>query len=192
MTGYVGLTFDDGPHPDSTLALLAALDDAPATFFIWGEHAERHPDLLRACHSAGKDLGNHTFTHPHLTELDDPGSVFEEIDQTQRTIRRITGQTPTLFRPPYGDTDDRVRATASRLALTEVLWTVDTRDWAGVSTSDIVRAAASLRSGDIILMHDGGYQTTVAAVPHILTALAARGLRPGRIARTPHPVAVAP
>jgi peptidoglycan/xylan/chitin deacetylase (PgdA/CDA1 family) len=191
-TGYVGLTFDDGPHPSTTMPLLEALraHGAPATFFIWGEHAEAHPDLLRAEVSAGMWIANHTYTHPRLSRLGEP-AVVDEIASTQRTIRRITGLTPTLFRPPYGDTNTGIRAGAARLGLTEVLWSVDTLDWAGASTAEIVAAAATVRPGGIILMHDLGYQTTVDAVPQILRDLADRGLRPGRITAG-HPVIVAP
>src|SRR5437879_2726356 len=100
------------------MPLLRALSDggARATFFIWGEHAARYPDLLRAGRACGHQIANHTYTHPHLTRLDEP-TVHTEINQTQTMIRRITGVTPTLFRPPFGDTDDRVRDQAARLGL---------------------------------------------------------------------------
>jgi peptidoglycan/xylan/chitin deacetylase (PgdA/CDA1 family) len=179
ITGHVALTFDDGPHPSTTMPLLKALSNggARATFFIWGEHAARHPDLLRAVQACGHQVANHTYTHPHLTRLDRP-AVDTEINQTQAIIRRITGGTPTLFRPPYGDTNARVREQAARLGLSEVLWTVDTRDWDGASTDQIVAAAATVQPGGVILMHDNGYQTTVRAVPALLRELAARGLAP--------------
>ena len=187
--GYVGLTFDDGPHPVSTTPLLNALREggARATFFTWGQHAEQYPALLRAERDAGMWLGNHTTSHPRLTTLGEP-AAYQEIAGTQQTIQRITGITPTLFRPPYGETNAQIRADEARLGLTEVLWTVDSQDWNGATTAQIVQAAATLQPGGIILMHDGGYASTVAAVPQILAGLAARGLRPGRIARTPNPV----
>ncbi|MEU5029655.1 polysaccharide deacetylase family protein [Streptomyces milbemycinicus] len=180
--GYVGLTYDDGPNPASTQALLNALraGGAKATFFIWGQHAEQYPDLLKAEQSAGMWIANHTATHAHLTQIGEP-AAYNEIATAQNTIKRITGQSPTLFRPPYGETNAQVKADAARLGLTEVLWSVDSQDWNGASTQQIVQAAATMRAGSIILMHDGGYQTTVSAVPQILSGLAARGLCPGRI-----------
>ena len=180
--GHVALTFDDGPHPGSTPPLLATLRavGVRATFFIWGAHAARHPELLRAVRAGGHVIANHTQTHPHLTRIGEPAAC-DEIDRAQRTIRRITGRTPTLFRPPFGETNARIRGHAARLGLAEVLWTVDTRDWAGASTDQIVAAAATVRPGGIILMHDNGYRTTVAAVPRILNGLAARGLAPGTL-----------
>ncbi|GAB2818676.1 hypothetical protein GCM10027091_57630 [Streptomyces daliensis] len=180
--GYVGLTYDDGPHQTSTTALLNALraGGAKATFFIWGQHADQYPDLLRSVHAAGMWIGNHTYTHPHLPQLSE-SAAYQEIANTQSTIQRITGQTPTLFRPPYGETNAQIKATAARLGMAEVLWSVDSRDWNGATTQQIVAAAATLRAGGIILMHDGGYRATVDAVPQILSGLAARGLCPGRI-----------
>lgn len=201
--GYVGLTYDDGPTPGTTMPLLDALraGGARATFFIWGQHAQQNPGLLRAEQAAGMWIANHTFTHPHLPQLGEP-ATFNEISRTQTTIRQITGLTPTLFRPPFGETNAQVRGDATRLGLTEVLWTVDSRDWAGASTAQIVAAASTLQPGGIILMHDAGFQTTVQAVPQILAGLTARGLCPGRIVFTPanisgagqifHAMAVAP
>jgi peptidoglycan/xylan/chitin deacetylase (PgdA/CDA1 family) len=180
--GYVGLTFDDGPNPASARPLLDALakNGATATFFIWGVHAQQNPELLVSVREAGMAIGNHTYTHPYLTRIG-PLAAYDEIERTQQIIQAITGQTPTLFRPPYGDTDDQIRSVAARLGLIETLWTVDTRDWTGAPTEAIVRAASTVAPGGVILMHDIGVQSTVDAVPLILRVLADRGLVPGRI-----------
>lgn len=185
-TGYVALTFDDGPNPASTPALLAALAEhrARATFFIWGAHALRHPDHLRAAQAAGMWLGNHSQTHPYLTRTD-RAAVLDELSGAQQAVQTATGLLPTLFRPPYGDTDDGIRTAAGEFGLTEVLWSVDTRDWAGVSADEIVGAASRVEPGGVILMHDGGYRSTVEAVPRILRMLDERGLKPGRIETRP-------
>lgn len=201
--GYVGLTYDDGPNPISTMALLHELKagHARATFFIWGQHAMQYPGLLKAEQAAHMWIGSHTFTHPHLTQIGEP-AAYEEIASAQQAIWQITRRLPTLFRPPYGETGDQVRADEASLGLTEVLWTVDSRDWAGASADEIVQAASTLQPGGIILMHDGGYQTTIDALPRILADLASRGLCPGKIVYTPadisgdgqifHAIAVAP
>ncbi|MFE0463853.1 polysaccharide deacetylase family protein, partial [Kitasatospora sp. NPDC058965] len=175
------LTFDDGPHPVSTPRLLDLLVAAGhrATFFVCGEQAERYPDLLRALHRAGMWIGNHSSSHAHLTALDGT-ALAEEIGRTQRVVRRITGTAPVLFRPPYGETGPAVRAAAAAAGLTEVLWTTDTRDWAGAD-ADAVRAAASgVPAGAVVLLHDGP-PATVDALPGILRDWAARGLRPGPV-----------
>lgn len=185
--GYVALTFDDGPNLESTPALLRALaaERARATFFVCGAHAARHPRLLNEIAAAGMWLGNHTYAHPHLTTLTDR-LVHHEIARTQRIIQQITGATPTFFRPPYGDTNGMVHAHSTQLGLVETLWTVDSRDWAGANADEIVRSAAELRPGGILLLHDGGYPATVEAVPRILRELARRGLRPGKLAAAPN------
>ncbi|MCP2167235.1 polysaccharide deacetylase family protein [Goodfellowiella coeruleoviolacea] len=193
-TGYVGLTYDDGPNPSSTRQLLAALQaaGAKATFFMMGSHEQQYPDLVRAVQAAGMPIGNHTWSHPHLTQLPQ-STVYQEISQTQQVTQQLTGSRPTLFRPPYGETNATVASTASGLGLAQVLWSVDSQDWNGASTAQIVQAASRLQAGGIILMHDGGYQSTVNAVPQIVSALASRGLCPGRIVSSNgQPVVVAP
>lgn len=193
-SGYVALTFDDGPTPGSTEALLAALQqvNARATFFTLGSNLQRHPELVRAMRAANMWIGNHSWSHPHLPEIN-LAVAYDELRRTQQVTRRLTGHTPRLFRPPYGETNEEIRAAAAAQGLVQVLWTVDTRDWDGATTDEIVDAAATVEPGGIILMHDGGYPATTAAVPRIVRALAARGLRPGRIiARKGKPLVVAP
>ncbi|WP_086845578.1 polysaccharide deacetylase family protein [Amycolatopsis kentuckyensis] len=175
----VALTFDDGPYPETTPALLAALDGTRATFFLWGEHAEAHPSLVRAIAAAGHAIGNHTWTHPRLTTLS-AVARGEEVRRTQDLLAELTGARPVLFRPPYGDTGPAVAETVAAQGLSEVLWSVDTRDWAGCSADEIVAAAGDAQPGGVVLMHEGR-PATVEAVPRILAALAARGLRPGPV-----------
>src|SRR5207302_10063286 len=114
-----------------------------------------------------------------------PEERRQQTGRAQQAVRRATGLLPTLFRPPYGDTDASIRAAASEFGLSEVLWSVDTRDWAGAGADEIVEAASAVRPGGVILMHDGGYRSTVEAVPRILRMLAERGLCPGRIVPRP-------
>ncbi|WP_210747661.1 polysaccharide deacetylase family protein [Actinomadura latina] len=186
--GYVALTYDDGPTAATLPTLLDRLRDAGAraTFFNQGNNAEARPDLVRAEKRAGMWIGNHTNTHPHLPQLGKPGA-FREILGTQLTLRRFTGRWPTLFRPPYGETNDQVRRDEARLRVLEVLWTVDSRDWAGAGTDEIVAAARTLQPGGIILMHDWA-QASVDAVPQIVSDLRDRGLCPGKIAFTPQKI----
>jgi peptidoglycan/xylan/chitin deacetylase (PgdA/CDA1 family) len=182
--GYVGLTYDDGPSA-TTDQLLAALraGHLRATFFNQGNNSLDRPRQVRAEVRRGMWIGNHTFTHPHLTQIGEP-ATFQEIASTQWVLRDVTGREPTLFRPPYGETDDQVRADAQRIGVLEVLWTVDSRDWAGATAEEIAAAARTLQPGGIILMHDWP-PATIDAVPLIARDLAARGLCAGRIAYTP-------
>ena len=179
--GYVGLTYDDGPNASTTTALLNALKSAgaKATFFIWGQHAQQNPDLLRQEQAAGMWIANHSWTHPHMTQLSQ-ASMQSEINQTQQIIQSTIGQTPKLFRPPYGETNATLKSVESAAGLTEIIWSHDSQDWNGASTDSIVNTAAQMSNGSIILMHDG-YQTTINAVPRIVQGLTSRGLCPGMI-----------
>jgi peptidoglycan-N-acetylglucosamine deacetylase len=179
--GYVALTFDDGPNPTTTRPLLAALRAARlrATMFNIGVNAQQNPDLTRAQRAAGMWVANHSWTHPHLPQLT-RREINEEIWRTNGTLRRLTGHRPTLFRPPFGDTNDTVRAAEARFGLTEILWSVDSQDWNGATTEQIVQAAARLQPGGIILMHDN-FQTTIDAIPLIADVLRSRGLCAGAI-----------
>uniref|UniRef100_A0AAU3H460 Polysaccharide deacetylase family protein n=1 Tax=Streptomyces sp. NBC_01401 TaxID=2903854 RepID=A0AAU3H460_9ACTN len=178
--GYVGLTFDDGPS-GSTAGLLAALtqNGLRATMFNQGEYAAANPAQVRAQVDAGMWVGNHTYTHPHLTGLSQD-QVDSEISRTQQAIADGGGGTPRLFRPPYGETDATVQATAASYGLTQIIWDVDSQDWNGASTDAIVQANAQLTDGQIILMHDWP-ANTVAALPRIAQDLAGRGLCAGMI-----------
>jgi peptidoglycan/xylan/chitin deacetylase (PgdA/CDA1 family) len=181
--GYVGLTYDDGPSATFP-QLFAALQQAGlrATFFNQGNNALTRPEDVRAELAAGMWVGNHTYDHPNLPQIGEPQS-FMEIASTQEVLRGISGRVPTLFRPPYGATSEQVRADEQRLGLLEVLWTVDSRDWAGASVDEIVAAVDTLQPGGIILMHDWP-ANTILAVPRIAALLAAKGLCAGMIAYT--------
>ena len=182
--GYVGLTFDDGPSPTAP-DLLRALqrEGLRATMFNQGNNALARPELVRAERRAKMWVGNHTFTHPNLPQLEE-AQRFQEIASTQWVLRDLTHREPTLFRPPYGATDEAVRADADRIGLLEVLWTVDSEDWNGASVDQIVARAATLADGGIILMHDWP-PNTVQAIPGIAQVLRDGGLCAGKIVYTP-------
>ena len=185
--GYVGLTFDDGPST-TTAQLLQALraQGLRATMFNQGNNALTYPDQVRAEVRARMWVGNHTFTHPHLPQLEQP-QLFQEIASTQWVLGDLLHREPTLFRPPFGETNEQVRAAEARIGVLEVLWTVDSRDWAGATPDEIVAAAATLQPGGIILMHDWP-PATIQAIPGIAQTLRDRGLCAGRIGYTPDDV----
>jgi endo-1,4-beta-xylanase len=181
VNGYVALTFDDGPIGGSTTNLINTLvaNGVRATFFNIGQRAQQNLGLVRAQRDAGMWIGNHSWTHAHLTQLS-PAQMTSELSQTQQVLQQATGTAPRLFRPPYGETNATLRSVESQLGLTEVLWTVDSQDWNGASTAQIVQAANNLQNGGVMLMHDG-YQTTINAIPQIVANLANRGLCAGMI-----------
>ncbi|MFR9794364.1 polysaccharide deacetylase family protein [Streptomyces sp. MS06] len=178
--GYVGLTFDDGPS-GTTSTLLATLrqNNLRATMFNEGRYAAAHPSLVRAEVDAGMWVGNHSYTHPHLTQLSQ-AQMDSEISRTQQAVADAGGGTPQLFRPPYGETNATLHSVEARYGLTEIIWDVDSQDWNGAGTDAIVQAAGRLTNGQVILMHDWP-SNTIAAIPRIAQGLAARGLCAGMI-----------
>ncbi|GHA60036.1 hypothetical protein GCM10010372_69740 [Streptomyces tauricus] len=147
--------------------------------FNQGQYAAANPSRVQAQVNAGMWVGNHSYTHPHLTQLGQ-SQIDSEISRTQQAIAAAGGGTPKLFRPPYGETNSTVRAVEAKYGLTEILWNVDSQDWNGASTDAIVQAAARLGNGQVILMHDWS-ANSLAAIPRIAQGLTARGLCAGRI-----------
>jgi len=180
-TGYVGLTFDDGPSNAHTPGLLNALKQygLRATMFNEGQYAAAYPSQVRAEASAGMWIGNHSYTHPHLTQQSQ-AKIDSEISRTQQAIANAGGGTPKLFRPPYGETNSTVQAVEAKYGLRQIIWDVDSQDWNGASTDAIVQANARLTNGQIILMHEWP-ANTLAAIPRIAQGLAGRGLCAGMI-----------
>ncbi|WP_340026416.1 polysaccharide deacetylase family protein [Paenibacillus sp. FSL K6-1096] len=179
--GYVALTYDDGPNASTTTNLLNALQQngLRATFFNVGQKAQSNPSLVLAQKNAGMWIGNHSWSHANLTQVS-TAQATSEITQTQQTLQSITGTAPKLFRPPYGATNAALKSIQAQNGLTEVLWNVDSQDWNGAGTSQIVAAVGTMKNGDVILMHDQ-YQTTLQAVPQIAQNLQNRGLCSGMI-----------
>lgn len=180
----VVLTFDDGPWPGSTRAILRILQrrHAPATFFLIGEQVRRYPNLVRAELRAGMEVGDHSWDHP----LDPPlahlatARIHDELSFT-KTAETQLGASVTAFRPPGGSWSGRVVALAHAQAMRVVLWSVDPRDWApGATAKGIVRnVLTNVRAGSIVLLHDGGGDraATVRALPRIIAGIRKRGLR---------------
>jgi peptidoglycan-N-acetylglucosamine deacetylase len=188
--GYVALTFDDGPFATTGLLLerLATLK-VRATFFNLGTAELQYPGVVRREAKAGMWFGNHSYDHPFLTQLD-PDRLTYQLRETRLIHRAITDQSHGFFRPPYGDTNDAVRAEGTRNGMVEALWTVDTKDYE--STIDqIVARALTVQPGGVILMHDGKAQTR-AALPRIVAGLRQRHLCAGKLARSSTPQQVWP
>lgn len=169
----VALTFDDGPHPRNTEKVLMLLDqyDAKATFFMLGSNVEYYPDIVKKMTEKGHELGNHTWSHPDLTALGSNG-VMQEVQDTNEIIEKTTGKEPTVFRPPYGATNDQVEAAVK---MTPVLWSVDTMDWKSRDPNAILQIVkGNVEDGSIILLHDI-HDSTVDALEPILKYLDEEG-----------------
>ncbi|MGY4644865.1 polysaccharide deacetylase family protein [Cellulomonas sp. URHB0016] len=179
--GYVGLTFDDGPTPATTNTLISTLTSAgaTATVFPTGSNATNNASLMQAYKNAGLQIANHSWDHPHLTTLSQ-SDIQSQLSRTQTAIKNTAGVTPTLFRPPYGESNATLKSVEASLGLREIIWDVDSNDWNNASAAAIRSAAARLTNGQIILMHDWP-AATQQALPSILSDLKSRNLCPGQI-----------
>lgn len=149
----VALTFDDGPHPRWTPALLEVLarHGARATHFFVGEAAERHPDLAAAVVGAGDAVGSHTYSHPSLVRLP-PAAAAREVAAGHAAVGGLAAP---LFRPPYGHYDLDVARAVWRAGLTCVAWTAHVEDWLPLGEDELARRLrAALRPGAIVLLHE--------------------------------------
>lgn len=175
----IALTFDDGPSREYTAEILDILKEygVKATFFVVGVNIEKSPDLLRRIVAEGHEIGNHTYSHPHLQKMD-TATLAKELTRTDGLIQSITGLSPTLFRPPEGVVTDSVKTAAGDGGYRLVLWSIDTRDWALNSVSNILRTIKQEASdGDIILFHDwvAGKSPTPATLRAAIPWLQAAG-----------------
>ncbi|MBW8793253.1 MAG: polysaccharide deacetylase family protein [Streptomyces sp.] len=172
----VALSFDGGPSA-TTPKLLDILKQRHlhATFFVQGRgHISKYPDILRRIAEEGHEIGNHTWTHPRLTDLDEAGARAE-LTRTQDAIEKITGTRPVLMRPPEGRTNRKVEKICRELGLAQVLWSVTAKDYETTDSALITKRVLDQTHRDgIILLHDL-HKGTVPAVPGILSALEERG-----------------
>jgi peptidoglycan/xylan/chitin deacetylase (PgdA/CDA1 family) len=172
----VAFTFDDGPGPYTRIALrkLRRAHER-ATFFVVGNSVNHFPGYLPAERKLAA-IGDHTYTHPDLTQLP-AAQVYSELERTKLQIQRAARQSVSLFRPPYGAFDTTVTRIARRLGLLTVMWTADSQDSLGANYSGIIRkVAAALHPGAIILMHENRGQT-IRALTTLLPMLHRRHLR---------------
>ena len=169
----IALTFDDGPHGTYTKELLEGLKkrEVVASFFILGEHIEGNEELLLQMKEDGHLIGNHTFSHVKLDELNDQ-TACDEVRRTCEAIESITGEPVEYIRPPYGAYNEKLEC---MINLNKVLWTIDPQDWNTTNLDAVVsHVVRNAKDGDIILLHDI-YPSSVAAALRIVDELKARG-----------------
>jgi peptidoglycan/xylan/chitin deacetylase (PgdA/CDA1 family) len=180
----VALTFDDAPDAVFTPQVLDALRKAgvKATFFVIGNRAEAHPDIMKRMVREGHAVGNHSYSHANLPKLSDR-TFREEVSRTDKILRGFTGSTPTLIRPPYGNTNETQINWLHSQHKKIVGWNVDSLDWKGLSVKQVsTNVLAHVKPGSIILQHAAGgtgedLSGTVKAIPEIVAKLKQDGVR---------------
>ena len=174
-TGFVRLTFDDGPG-GYTGQVLDVLDryNVHASFYVIGRNVAGYTGQMQRIANEGHAICNHSFNHPDLARMSWAG-VQQELSATQTAVQQAAGVTPTCFRPPYGSHNSTVRQVAASLGMSVDMWSVDPRDWARPGSSVITqRVLNNLGSGSVILLHSLSQQT-VDALPGIIEGIRAQG-----------------
>jgi peptidoglycan/xylan/chitin deacetylase (PgdA/CDA1 family) len=188
--GEVSLTFDDGPDPRGTPPVLRELAGrgARATFFLIGERATRHPEIVRAIAAEGHEIGSHGLRHRNAWFLG-PAATREEIVEGARRVADITGVLPRLYRPPWGIVNLAALLTVRRAGLRTILWSLQPeglrqRD----SGAQLRHCDRRLHDGAIVDLHDapglpGAPERLLAVLPGLLELLSSRGYTPVPVGR---------
>ncbi len=183
--GGIGLTFDDGPDPAGTPAVLDALGELgwSATFFMLGSQARQFPEMARAVVAAGHEVAVHGDSHrSHLVRS--TADVRADVIQACRDIAALTGVRPRWFRPPYGFLSRASVTAAAQVGLTPVLWTTWGKDWEKTNSLKVLEhVLADLDDGGTVLLHDSdctstphSWKRTAWALPRLAVELDRRGL----------------
>lgn len=181
----LALTFDDGPHPEHTRTVARHLKKfgARATFFVIGEKAERHPDLLRELVDQGHEVGVHGYRIDRWLTLRSAEAAHDDLARCVEVIERATGERPDLFRPPYGLVTPRIVRATDELDLDIIGWSARALDGLARTTADqlLRRAVPALRGGAILCLHDAAERddrlpVAPGALPALLAAVAERNL----------------
>ena len=172
----ISISFDCAWGVEHTDELLKIMDeqDVKCTFFMVQFWAEKYPETVKEILSRGHEIGTHSATHSHMNKLT-ATQIEEELETSAALIEKIGGKKVTLFRPPFGEYNDRLVETARGMGLQVVQWDVDSLDWKNLSAEKIAsRVIGKTRSGSIILCHNNGLHTA-ESLPLIFSALKEKG-----------------
>lgn len=172
----IAISFDAAWGNEQTEELIEILDTygVKTTFFVVGDWVDKYPESVKALHEAGHEVCNHSNTHPYMTKLSQSDQI-EELQSCNEKIEAITGVSPQLFRPPYGDYDNSVVESVESLQMYPIQWDVDSLDWKDPTVEQMVeRVTSNVQNGSIVLFHNGA-KNTPAALPIILEKLQGEG-----------------
>lgn len=168
----IAISFDAAWGNEQTETLIDILDTygVKTTFFVVGDWVEQFPESVKALDEAGHEVCNHSDTHPHMPQLDAAGQKAE-LTSCNEKIASITGKTPKLFRPPYGDYDNTLLTSVEDCGMYAIQWDVDSLDWKNPTVEQMVeRVTSKVQNGSIVLFHNGA-ENTPEALPLILEKL---------------------
>ncbi|MGE5557864.1 MAG: polysaccharide deacetylase family protein [Bacillota bacterium] len=160
----VAFSFDATWGAENTLKLLDILDrhKVKTTFFLAGFWVNKYPEMVREINRRGHELGNHSWTHPHMNSLN-PEQITKEIMITHQKLSELGGSKPVLFRPPFGEYSNKVIEAADRCGYKTIMWSVDSLDWQNLSSDRMIqRVMRRIHPGAIILFHNAGPDTPQA------------------------------
>lgn len=171
----IALSFDDGPHPSFTPRILSLLDKygIKATFFMIGCNVALYPEAAKAVSKAGHEIGNHTYSHPHMRAIT-LGELRDEVEKTEKILWEHGIGKPKLFRPPEGFRSKEQVAALESAGYQTIIWSLDTHDWQGRRVDEIVSVVLDgVQGGDILLFHDytSKENTTITALEHLIPKL---------------------
>ncbi len=160
----VAISFDCAWGTTYTDQLLSIMqeENVKCTFFMVEFWAEKYPDYVKKISDCGHEIGTHSATHPYMSKLD-TDAIVKELTTSSQAIERVTGKKVELFRPPYGDYNDRLIDTATSLNLYTIQWDVDSLDWKDLTAKQIhERVTSKVKNGSIVLFHNQGLHTAEA------------------------------
>jgi peptidoglycan-N-acetylglucosamine deacetylase len=176
---FIALTFDDGPNATLTPKLLdlLATRHLKATFFVVGQNAADHPEILKRAVREGHEIANHSWSHPNLGKMSDE-AVRRELQKTEDAIVAAIGKKPTLMRPPYGSiTAHQKKWIHDEFGYRIILWDVDPLDWKRPGPSVVTaRILKETKAGSIVLSHDI-HPPTIEAMPATFDQLMKKGFK---------------
>lgn len=174
----VALSFDGTWGADYTEKLLEILrkNNVRTTFFFAGYWLEKYPELVKKIAREGHEIGNHSYTHPHMNSLA-PSEIRNEIIETHELIKALTGQESRLFRPPFGEYSNKVIEVAKECGYYTIQWSIDSLDWQNLTAAEMIdRVMSKIHNGAIILFHNNGLHTA-EAIESLIPQLRSQGYR---------------
>lgn len=172
----IAISFDATWGTELTDEILDILErhGVKTTFFLAGYWVEKHPDYVKKIHDAGHEIGTHSYAHPHMNSLTRE-QIIADLQKNHTLLKDITGEDPTLFRPPFGEYSNKVIEAASSLGYHTIQWSIDSLDWKDVSADFMVRRVLqNLQPGEIVLFHNAG-KNTPQAIEILIPEIQARG-----------------